>query len=56
MSFPNRYRVHLDPLLGEGCIFCSQVETLAHLFVQCLDIWFERLKTWFRGLGEVFFF
>ncbi|KAJ3599422.1 hypothetical protein NHX12_033385 [Muraenolepis orangiensis] len=31
----NRYRAHLDPELGEGCIFCSEVETLEHLFVQC---------------------
>ncbi|KAJ3586493.1 hypothetical protein NHX12_012891, partial [Muraenolepis orangiensis] len=31
----NRYRAHLDPELGEGCILCSEVETLEHLFVQC---------------------
>uniref|UniRef100_A0A8D3BRM1 Reverse transcriptase domain-containing protein n=1 Tax=Scophthalmus maximus TaxID=52904 RepID=A0A8D3BRM1_SCOMX len=31
----NRYRAHLDPELGEGCIFCSHSETLVHLFVQC---------------------
>ena len=54
----NRYRVHVDPELGEGCIFCLQVETLAHLFVQCprLDILFELLKTWFCSLGVFFSF
>ncbi|TDG95854.1 hypothetical protein EPR50_G00244570 [Perca flavescens] len=31
----NRYRAHIDPELGEGCMFCHEVETLAHLFVQC---------------------
>ena len=47
LQWTNRYRVHLDPELGEGCIFCSQAETLAHLFAQCphLDILFELLKT-----------
>lgn len=54
----NRYRAHLDPGVGEGCIFCTQTETLFHLFVQCprLSALFELLKTWVRGFGEVFSF
>ncbi|KAJ3605666.1 hypothetical protein NHX12_027711 [Muraenolepis orangiensis] len=54
----NRYRAHLDPELGEGCIFCSEVETLEHLFVQCprLSALFVLLKSWFQGLGEEFSF
>ncbi|KAJ3612006.1 hypothetical protein NHX12_020285 [Muraenolepis orangiensis] len=54
----NRYRAHLDPELGEGCIFCSEVETLEHLFVQCprLSALFILLKSWFQGLGEEFSF
>ncbi|TWW77693.1 Transposon TX1 uncharacterized 149 kDa protein ORF 2 [Takifugu flavidus] len=31
----NRYLVHLDPSTGDGCPFCSQSETIYHLFVQC---------------------
>ncbi|KAJ3614016.1 hypothetical protein NHX12_017593, partial [Muraenolepis orangiensis] len=52
----NRYRAHLDPELGEGCIFFSEVETLEHLFVQCprLSALFALLKSWFQGLGEEF--
>ncbi|TWW74457.1 Transposon TX1 uncharacterized 149 kDa protein ORF 2 [Takifugu flavidus] len=30
----NRYLVHLDPSTGDGCPFCSQSETIYHLFVQ----------------------
>lgn len=54
----NRYRAHLDPELGEGCIFCSHSETLVHLFVQCPRLlpMFDLLKVWFQGLGEVFSF
>ncbi|KAJ3582193.1 hypothetical protein NHX12_015766, partial [Muraenolepis orangiensis] len=54
----NRYRAHLDPELEEGCIFCSEVETLEHLFVQCprLSALFVLLESWFQGLGEEFSF
>ena len=54
----NRYRAHLDPEQGEECIFCSQSETLVHLFVQCprLTVLFELLKRLFLGLGEKFSF
>lgn len=54
----NGYRAHLDPELGEGCLFCSQPETLAHLFVECprLAPVFVLLRAWFQGLGEVFSF
>ncbi|KAJ3581933.1 hypothetical protein NHX12_016070 [Muraenolepis orangiensis] len=54
----NRYRAHLDPELEEGCIFCSEVETLEHLFVQCprLSALFVLLESWFQGLGEGFSF
>ena len=52
----NRYRAHIDPELGEGCIFCHEVETLAHLFVQCprLADLLGVLKRWVQGFGEVF--
>ncbi|TKS66148.1 putative 149 kDa protein ORF 2 [Collichthys lucidus] len=54
----NRYRAHMDPELGEGCVFCSQAETLEHLFVCCprLEVLFDLLKKWFQGLGESFSF
>lgn len=54
----NRYRAHLDPELGEECIFCSQTESLAHLFVECprLSALVELLKLWFQRLGESFSF
>ena len=54
----NRYRAHLDPELGEECIFCSLIETLVHLFIQCphLSALFELLKRWFQGLGDNFSF
>ncbi len=49
----NRYRAHLDPGVGEECLFCGQRETLTHLFVQCprLSALFELLRGWFQGLG-----
>ncbi|KAK2904012.1 hypothetical protein Q8A73_010669 [Channa argus] len=31
----NRYRARLDPSLGDQCVFCSQTETLEHLFIEC---------------------
>ena len=54
----NRYRAHLDPELGEECSFCSQSETLVHLFILCprLSTMFDILKRWFQGLGEDFSF
>ncbi|KAK0140342.1 hypothetical protein N1851_022699 [Merluccius polli] len=56
--YSSRYRVHLDPEQREECMFCSQIETLAHLFIQCprLAALFELLKRWFQGLGEDFSF
>ena len=54
----NRYLVHLNPDTGEGCLFCSQPETLHHLFVQCTRLagLFRQLGTWFQGFGEQFSF
>ncbi|KAI3357926.1 hypothetical protein L3Q82_016316 [Scortum barcoo] len=54
----NRYRVHLDPEVVQHCVFCSQVETLEHLFVQCprLAALSEVIKKWFQGFGEDFSF
>lgn len=49
----NRHVVHLNPNVGVGCPFCSEVESLFHLFAQCLrlgDI-FSILKNWFSSLG-----
>ena len=39
-----------------GCNFCSQEETLEHLFLQCarLRALFSLLDNWFLGLGEIF--
>lgn len=31
----NRYVVHIDPSVGVSCPFCTEVETVFHLFVQC---------------------
>ncbi len=50
--------VHLNPSVGVGCPFCSEVESLFHLFVQCLHLedLFSLLSNWFLSLGEVFSF
>ncbi|MCI4376030.1 hypothetical protein PGIGA_G00183470 [Pangasianodon gigas] len=52
----NRHRVHLDPSVGEGCPFCSETESLFHLFVECkrLKNLLSLLKQWFSVLGGVF--
>lgn len=54
----NRYRAHIDPGVREECLFCSQTETLAHLFVEGprLVSLFELCKRLFQGLGETFSF
>ncbi len=54
----NRHVVHLDPSVGVGCPFCSEVETVFHLFVQCsrLNDLFTLLSQWFAGIGEGFSF
>lgn len=54
----NRYRVQLEPELREECVFCSQVESSEHLFVECwcLTAWFDLLKGWIEGSGKVEFF
>ena len=54
----NRHRVHLDPNIGEGCLFCPQIESLFHLFVQCarLGDLFTLLTEWFSSLSEAFSF
>ena len=53
-----RYLVHLDPGTGKGCPFCSQTETLYHLFIQCSRLagLFRHLQSWFQGFGEHFSF
>ncbi|KAL6468959.1 hypothetical protein MHYP_G00224830 [Metynnis hypsauchen] len=40
----NRHRVHLDPSVGEGCLFCPQIKSFFHLFVQCA--WLAKLAIW----------
>ena len=52
----NRHKAHLDPTVDGGCIFCSESETVAHLFLQCSRLrgLFSRLGQWVQGLGEVF--
>ncbi|KAK2897108.1 hypothetical protein Q8A73_013488 [Channa argus] len=49
----NRYRARLDPSLGDQCVFCSQTETLEHLFIECprLSAMFDLLRMWFQGFG-----
>ena len=53
-----RYLVHLDPGTGDDCPFCSQTETIYHLFIQCsrLARLYRQLKSWFQGLEELFSF
>ncbi len=31
----NRYKVHLNPLQGEECLFCGISETVSHIFIGC---------------------
>lgn len=31
----NRYKVHLNPLQGEECLFCGLPETVFHIFIGC---------------------
>uniref|UniRef100_A0A3Q3ERM5 Reverse transcriptase domain-containing protein n=1 Tax=Labrus bergylta TaxID=56723 RepID=A0A3Q3ERM5_9LABR len=52
----NRYRAHIDPGVGEECLFCSLTETLSHLFVECprLSLLFVLMKSLFEALGEDF--
>jgi len=50
----NGYLMHLDPNKGDACPFCSQSETVFHLFVQCPRL--EALFRWFKGFGQVFSF
>ena len=54
----NRYIAHLDPGQDDGCPFCSQTETVGHLFISCLRLkgLFELVRVWFQGLGEAFSF
>lgn len=54
----NRYLAHLNPDTGEGCPFCSQSETVFHLFSQCSRLagLFRLLDTWLQGFGEHFLF
>ena len=53
-----RYLVHLDPGTGDGCPFCSQTETIYHLFIHSsrLARLYRQLKSWFQGLEELFSF
>ena len=52
----NMHLVHLDPTVGEGCPFCAESETLAHLFLQCPRLvgMIDLITSWFSVLGEVF--
>lgn len=54
----NRHVVHLNPSVGMGCLFCSEIESVFHLFVQCLRLGelFDVLRNWFFSLGEEFSF
>lgn len=52
----NRYRAHIDPQVGEECLFCGQTETVLHLFFYCgrLEALLSQIEEWCRNLGEVF--
>lgn len=54
----NRHVVHFNPRVGVGCPFCSETESIFHLFVQRtrLGSLFSLLSNWFSSLGEVFTF
>ena len=47
----------IGPSIGEGCVFCAQVESVAHLFVECTRSvgLFRVLGLRFLRLGECFF-
>ncbi len=52
----NRYVVHLNPSVGVdwvGCPFCTEAESMFHLFVQCLRLGdlLSLLSNWFLCLG-----
>ncbi|KAL7888570.1 hypothetical protein AOLI_G00035440 [Acnodon oligacanthus] len=51
----NRHWVHFNPSVGEGCLFCPQIETLFHLFVQCARLGglFSLLTEWFSSLAKL---
>uniref|UniRef100_A0A674EU63 Ankyrin repeat and death domain containing 1A n=1 Tax=Salmo trutta TaxID=8032 RepID=A0A674EU63_SALTR len=44
----------MDPTVGEGCPFCAESETLAHLFLKCprLVRMIDLITNWFSTLGE----
>ncbi|XDV25251.1 hypothetical protein PO909_029197 [Leuciscus waleckii] len=52
----NRHRAHLDPQVGEGCPFCGVLETVFHLFFNCVRLQhlFIKMEEWCQTLGEVF--
>jgi len=53
----NRHVAHFNPSGGVGCSFCSEVESVFHLCVQCLRLrdLFTLLSSWFSSLYEFFF-
>ncbi len=52
----NRYVVHLNPSVGVGCPFCTEAESMFHLFVQCLRLGdlFSPLSNWFLSWVRCF--
>jgi len=54
----NKHVAHLDPSQGVECPFCTQNETLVHLFCECcrLGELFHLLEQWCLLWGECFSF
>lgn len=52
----NKHKAHLDSSVIETCPFCSETETLSHLFLKCdrLGSLFQVLKEWCDMLGHAF--
>ena len=52
----NKHVAHFDPMRGEYCQFCGEVETVEHLFLTCerLEGVLRIVQGWCSGLGRDF--
>lgn len=52
----NKHKAHLDSSATDMCPFCSEIESIFHLFLECnrLEPLFQMLKEWCDMLGHVF--
>jgi len=53
----DRHRAHLNSSETDTCPFCSETETIFHLFSECnrLEPIFQMLKEWCDMLGHIFY-